>query len=89
MSAEHTHDSTCRRYLDTLSDYFDGELSEELCKEIETHMQTCENCRIVVNTLSKTLMLYRRLPSPELPNDVKERLYKVLDIRPYYKAPED
>jgi anti-sigma factor RsiW len=81
MSAGHVHDSEkCRRYLDSLSDYVDGELGEALCREIEAHMAECENCRVVVNTLAKTVMLYHQLPTPEMPNAVKERLYKVLNL---------
>lgn len=81
MSTGHVHDSEkCRQYLDSLSDYVDGELGEALCREIEAHMAECENCRVVVNTLAKTVMLYHRLPAPEMPNTVKERLYKVLNL---------
>ncbi len=77
----HGHDaSDCQRYLGNLSDYIDGTLSEELCREIEAHMADCENCRVVVNTLSKTITLYRRLPEPEMPNAVRNRLYKVLNL---------
>jgi len=78
---EHNHESgKCRHYLDYLSDYADGELSAELCRELESHMEECENCRVVVNTLSKTITLYHQLPEPKMPNAVKERLYKVLNL---------
>ncbi|MBN2303654.1 MAG: zf-HC2 domain-containing protein [Anaerolineae bacterium] len=77
----HTHD--CRRFLDGLSDYVDGTLGEDLCRELEAHMATCENCRVVVNTFSKTVELYHQLPAPELPDSVRERLYKVLDLKPF------
>lgn len=77
------HEGSCRRYLDSLSDYVDGELSDELCRELEEHMAMCDNCRVVVNTLSKTITLYRRMPSPELPDEVKERLFKVLHLDPH------
>ena len=85
MSAtdHHQHDESCRRYLSGLSDYVDGTLSEELCRELEEHMRTCENCRIVVNTLTKTIALYRQIPAPEMPSAVKERLYKVLHLDVY------
>jgi len=85
---EHDHDA-CRRYLSSLSDYADGTLSDDLCRELEAHMATCENCRIVVNTLSKTISLYHQLPEPEMPNAVKERLYKVLNLDSYSAAPGD
>ncbi|MFO7579073.1 MAG: zf-HC2 domain-containing protein, partial [Nitrosomonas halophila] len=76
-NSDHTHDHSdhdhhdCKQYLGNLSDYVDGELSEDLCREIEAHMSECENCRVVVNTLSKTISLYHQLPSPELPNTVR------------------
>jgi anti-sigma factor RsiW len=79
----------CQHYLQSLSDYVDGTLSEELCRELESHVAECENCRIVVNTLTKTVSLYHQLPSPEMPSDVRERLYKVLDIRSLYGGPLD
>ncbi|WP_119072910.1 anti-sigma factor family protein [Aggregatilinea lenta] len=81
---DHTHDhSECQRYLTSLTDYVDGDLDPALCRELETHMAACENCRVVVNTLTKTISLYRQLPAPEMPNAVKERLYAVLDLKPH------
>jgi anti-sigma factor RsiW len=80
-----THD--CQRYLSSLSAYVDGELSEALCHEIEAHMAECENCQIVVNTLTKTVELYHHLPEPEVPHDVKQRLYKVLALEPFTLPP--
>ncbi len=91
MSApqQHKHDRSeenCRRYLGSLSDYIDGILSEELCHELEAHIETCENCRIVVNTFAKTISLYRQIPEPEMPHAVKERLYKVLHLDAYLSS---
>lgn len=83
---EHAHDhddSKCRRYLGNLSEYYDGTLSPELCDEIEAHMATCDNCRVVINTFAKTVSLYQQLPGPDMPVDVKERLFKVLDLSPF------
>ncbi len=83
---QHEHNrETCRQYLESLGDYVEGTLAAELCREIEAHMAVCDNCRIVVNTLAKTITLYRQMPSPELPNAVRERLFAVLDLAPYYR----
>lgn len=43
-------------------------------------MATCENCRIVVDTLSKTVELYQTAPVPDLPSEVKERLFTRLSL---------
>ncbi|MCS6845261.1 MAG: zf-HC2 domain-containing protein [Caldilineales bacterium] len=80
MSAQHDH-SRCRELLGSLSDYVDGDLEEALCREIEAHMAECENCRIVVDTLRKTVLLYHVLPSdPPLPEAVEQRLFKRLEL---------
>lgn len=71
----------CRALLSSLSDFVDGILEDELCDEIERHMGECENCRIVVDTLRKTISLYHATSSPaELPENVRERLFHRLDL---------
>lgn len=77
------HEHNCRQMLGDLSAYLDGEASEELCAEIEQHMASCEDCRIVVDTLSKTLLLYRDLPEPTLSAGARERLFRSLDLGAY------
>ncbi len=78
------HDN-CRNMLGDLSDFLDGEASEELCAEIERHMAGCEECRIVVDTLKKTVFLYRDLPRPEMSTEARQRLYQSLDLGEYLK----
>jgi anti-sigma factor RsiW len=73
----------CRDMLADLSDYLDGQASDKICAEIERHMASCEDCRIVVNTLEKTILLYRDLPRPELPEAAQQRLYQALDLQDY------
>jgi anti-sigma factor RsiW len=71
----------CMDRLGSLSDYLDGELDEELCAEIERHMAECGNCRLVVDSLRKTIALYREYGHQEIPYEAKARLYAVLDLR--------
>jgi anti-sigma factor RsiW len=70
----------CINLLSQLSDYIDGELEDTLCAEIEQHMADCPDCRAVVNTLEKTITLYRSAGRAEVPQDVQDRLYKVLKL---------
>jgi anti-sigma factor (TIGR02949 family) len=81
-------ETSCRDLLDGLSDYLDGEASGELCAEIERHLAGCDNCRIVVDTLRKTVTLYHRLPQPLMPAQARERLYKRLDLASYLPPSE-
>lgn len=79
----------CHHYLASLSEYIDGNLQEDLCRELEAHMAECENCRIVVNTLAKTVTLYHRLPEPEMPQAVRERLFRTLQLDSIFSARDD
>jgi anti-sigma factor RsiW len=66
--------------LRELSDYIDGELEAHLCAEIEAHMRDCPDCQVMVDTLRKTVVVYRRHGQAALPPDVRSRLYAVLDL---------
>jgi len=79
MTGKHDHD--CKNLLSNLSDYVDGELSVEICAELEQHLSGCENCRIVVNTLRKTIDIYHQTGAVEsIPADVRSRLFKCLNL---------
>lgn len=87
MSArsEQRSDNNCYHVLTELNDYVDGELSADLCVELEAHLHECENCQIVLDTLHKTLYLVQHLQDApqELPGDVEYRLFAVLDLDEY------
>jgi anti-sigma factor RsiW len=76
--------ASCRHLLDELSDYLDDEASAEMCAEIERHLTDCADCRVVVDTLRRTIQLYHDLPSPVLPEAARERLYKSLDLAEFF-----
>jgi len=71
----------CREILEGLSEYIDDELAEKTCAEIEMHLKDCHNCRVVVNTLRMTVSMYREVPAPEIPVDVRTRLHKVIRLK--------
>jgi len=65
---------TCRELFERLSEYVDGELSQEICEEIRNHMEGCDPCVAFANTLKKTADLCHRLPSQPMPADVAANL---------------
>lgn len=71
----------CREILEGLSEFIDDELAEKTCREIESHLEDCYNCRVVVNTLRMTVSLYQEVPAPEIPGDVRARLHKVIRLK--------
>ena len=82
--SKHNHDhEDCSHLLGSLSEYVDGTLGEQICKEIERHVADCEDCRVVIDTLEKTIYLYHTTATqepPSVPEEVKERLYKRLNL---------
>ena len=75
----------CQALLGYLSDYVDGDLSQDLCDEIENHLAGCQDCTIVVDTLRKTISLYHSAAAEavELPRNIRERLYHTLRLEDY------
>ena len=74
----------CKALLGSLCDYLDGSLSDELCQEIDRHLCECEDCRIVVDSLHKTISLYHKsAEDAEVPGGVRERLFRVLNLEDY------
>ncbi len=78
---KHEHTAACKKLLGNLSDYINGELSEELCQELQRHMEGCENCRVVYDTMTKTIYLYKLdCEETEVPDDVRGRLFEKLHL---------
>ena len=72
----------CKSLLESLSDYVDGTLSEELCEEIQRHIDECQNCHIVVDTMRKTVYLYHATANEpaDVPPNVRDRLFRSLNL---------
>jgi anti-sigma factor RsiW len=76
----------CRHLLSSLSDYIDGTLDETLCSELERHMNGCDNCRIVIDSLRKTISLYQATSQNTVPPaGVRERLFHRLELDDFLK----
>ena len=68
----------CEDVLSQLSDFLDEEAREELCKAIEAHLHACPDCQVEVDTIKKTILLYRAERPIELPLAVSGRLSAAL-----------
>ena len=68
----------CRKMLGELSDYLDGDLGAELCRQLETHLASCPNCRIMLDSLTKTVRLFREDREEPLPEELKSTLRNAL-----------
>jgi anti-sigma factor RsiW len=76
--------TACQKLVQSLSEYIDGSLSETLCQELEQHLQGCQNCQVVLDTIRKTIHLYQATAEPgDLPGEVRQRLFKSLNLEDY------
>ena len=69
---------TCNDMLKLLSDYIDGQIDPALCQELQKHLEGCDPCRLVVDSLRKTVSLYKNNQVYEFPADFRDRLHESL-----------
>jgi hypothetical protein len=70
---------TCRELAELLIDYLDGELAEEMCCTIRTHLEVCPECVYFIETYQLTIQITRRLPASELPPALLDKVRKALE----------
>ena len=71
----------CREYIQNICDYVDGEADESICRELEKHLKDCSDCRIMVDTLKKTIALCREGEEHPLPDELRAKLEGILDTK--------
>src|SRR5437867_873789 len=49
----------CDEVLEQLADYLDEDARAELCRAIEAHLSRCRDCRVEVDTVRRTIVLYQ------------------------------
>jgi anti-sigma factor (TIGR02949 family) len=75
------HPRDCHHLLGSLSDFLDGDLATDLCTQIEHHLAECPDCKVVVDTLQKTISLYQTVSEQDtVPDGVRQRLIRRLQI---------
>ncbi|RMF91153.1 MAG: zf-HC2 domain-containing protein [Nitrospinota bacterium] len=68
----------CEELLRLLNDYVDGDIDPALCTQFEQHLAGCDPCRVVVDTLRKTITLYKGEEIYEMPQEFREQLHQTL-----------
>ena len=80
---------TCLDILGQVNAYIDGELDPTLCRHLEAHIDTCADCRVVFETLKKTIELCQKnVKQATLPQNIKKRVFDVIaaeDVTPEEK----
>ena len=70
---------TCQEVLDQLSDYLDEDARAELIQEVDGHLHQCTHCQAEVDTLRRTILIYRHDERVELPVSLSDKLKGALE----------
>jgi predicted anti-sigma-YlaC factor YlaD len=70
----------CRQAYRFICDHLDEKSSSPRCRAIRKHIACCPSCRQYLDSVKKTVRLYRTAPNPKLPNALHRDLMKALDV---------
>jgi anti-sigma factor (TIGR02949 family) len=70
---------SCQEVLDQLSEYLDDEARAELVQQVDVHLHECSHCQVEVDTLRRTIMIYRCDEKVAIPTPLSEKLQDALD----------
>lgn len=70
---------TCKQFLQELNDYLDPNVDATLKASLESHVNKCPNCFVIVDTTLKTLQVYKGMEAKAIPEDVEARLWKAIE----------
>jgi len=68
----------CPDVLSLFSRHLEGEISSDVCAEMERHLAACPRCRSRCDSLQRTLVLCRSSPAPEVPAPVQRSVRAAL-----------
>ena len=75
MSAAATY--VCRQFVEDVTAYLDGALSDEVVTLVENHLADCPHCREYLRQMRITIAITRSLTESDvdaMPSDVRARL---------------
>jgi hypothetical protein len=71
----------CRDCILELGEYLDGALAADARAAFDAHLRRCGKCRIVCQTTRTTVELYRKMPLPAIPPELRARLMTAIETR--------
>jgi RNA polymerase sigma-70 factor (ECF subfamily) len=69
-SVERPRDSMCPDVLTLFSQHLEGDINPTVCATMEAHLARCGRCRGACESLKRTLVVCRDLPTPEVPSSI-------------------
>lgn len=70
----------CREVYQHICDRLDEEVNSPKCREIKEHLALCADCSAYLDSLKKTVFVYKRAPLPPVPPSVHRDLVKAINL---------
>jgi predicted anti-sigma-YlaC factor YlaD len=80
MKRVHKHTALCREVAKHIQTQLDAGLRSADCRKIRKHLRRCPNCTAYLDSLKKTVLLYKRYPDPRVPSRTREKLWAILEL---------
>jgi predicted anti-sigma-YlaC factor YlaD len=70
----------CKSVYKHICENLDADINSPKCRAIKKHLASCPDCSAYLDSLKKTILLYKHEPGPRLPLSAHRRLVKLIDI---------
>ncbi len=70
---------SCQAVLEHLAEYLDDDARLELRTEVDQHVGTCRDCQVEVDTLRRTIKIFRCDQQVLLPEPLADKLQRALE----------
>lgn len=72
---------SCKDFLRELNEFLDETVDPETKAHWQQHVDACPNCFVIVDTTKRTLQVYKGMQEQEVPEDVRIRVWKALELK--------
>ncbi len=80
MKKTHRHTKQCKSVYRHICNNLDADLNSQKCREIKAHINKCKNCTAYLDSLKKTILLYRSYPVPVIPIKTEKKLFAAISL---------
>lgn len=70
----------CKDVFNYICDKLDADLNSPKCRSIKKHIDDCPNCITYLDSLKKTILLYKVYPEVKAPKGVIKEIFARLEI---------
>lgn len=70
----------CKEAYLRICDNLDADPNSAKCRQVLKHLEKCPDCAALLDSVKKTVSLYRSAPTPRIPSATHRKLIKTINI---------